>query len=245
MSEDTPKIRMTKEQREEISRRSLAGENQSKLAVEFGCSRAYISLLKTEALNPEKYRKKREQQLTRKLTEAELDRLLEAVRTSSPFTLGLEPPLREWDADHVIQIAHKWFGKKPSVRIIKECLQCAPRQKIDPLFCRPKPPEKHHISQLSREMAENEDFVEYYLSPAAERLAWRQYELALADWQKRFGDAEVAYPDNHPEPADTDDDMDFPVMRPIHHPQGHGQRVGKHAKGQSKPKRKKRKNKRR
>ncbi len=246
MSENTPKKRMPKEQREEITRRVLAGENQRKLSEEYGCSRAYISLLKAEALHPEKYRMKLENQLTRKLTESELGRLTEAVRTSNPYQLGLEPPLREWDADHVLQLAQKWFDKKPSVRIIKECLQCVPKKKWeDPLFRRPKPPEKHHISQLSRDLAENEDFVRYYLSPASERLEWRQYELALADWQKRFGDAEFAYPENHPESPDPDDDMDFPVMQPAYHPPGHGQRVGKHAKGQSKPKRKKRKNKRR
>lgn len=246
MSEETPGKRLTKEQRADATRRAIAGDNQTKLAKEFGCSRAYISLLKMEALHPERFREKPQGKLTRKLTDTELERLREAVRSSTPHILGLEPPLREWDADHVLQLARKWFDKKPSVRILKECLQCAPKKKWeDPLFRRPQPPEKHHISQLSRELAQDEDFVTYYLSPAAERLEWRQYELALADWKKRFGDAEVAYPENHPESPDPEEDMDFPVMRPVHHPPAHGQRVGKHAKGQSKPKRKKKKNKRR
>jgi hypothetical protein len=242
MSEDESRKRLTKEQREEAKRRVLAGETHRNLAAEFGCTPSYISWLKSEALNPEKHRKKLESQLTCKLTEAELDRLKETLRTSNPCTLGLDPPLREWDSGHVLQLARKWFDKKPSVRILKECLQCVPKQTTyDPLFCRPKPPEKHHISQLSRDLANDEDYVKYYLSPAAERLAWRQYELALADWQKRFGDAEVAYPKNHPESPDPDENMDFPVMQPILHPPAHGQRVGKHAKGKSKPKRKKRK----
>jgi hypothetical protein len=245
MSEPQPKKRLTKEQREEATRRVLAGEKQVDLAQEYGCSRAYISLLKAEALNPERYRKKIERQLTRKLTDPQLERLKETIRTSTPHELALNPPLRQWDADHVLQICQKLFQKKPSVRVIKECLQCVPTQKDDPLFRRPKPPEKHHISQLSRDLAQDEDFVKYYLSPAAERLAQRQYELAIADWEARFGDAEVAYPKNHPESPDEEDTFDFPSLNPLPIHPSHGQRVGKHAKGKSTPKRKKRKGRRR
>lgn len=247
MSEPTSRKRLSDEQREEITRRVLAGENQTSLSEEFGCTRAYVSLLKMAALHPERYRKKLDGQLTRKLTDAQLERLKETIRTSNPYELGLKPPLRRWDADHVEQIAQRMFQKKPSARIIKECLSCVPAPTTDPLFRRPKPPEKHHISLLSRELAENKDFVKYYLSPAAERLAWRQYELALADWISRFGDVEVADPHDYPETPDPDEKFDIAIPPQNPPPASYGQRVGKHAKGKAKPKpaRKKRKGKRR
>jgi transposase len=250
MSENESKKRLTKEQREEVTRRVVAGESQSALAAEFGCTRAYVSLLKMQALHPERETKKRERKLTKMLTEEQLERLKEAIRTSNPYELKLEPPIRAWDGDHVEQLSQRWFEKKPSTRIIKECLKCIPVRKHDPLFCRPRPPEKHHISQLSRELAQDKDYVRYYLSPQAEKLAWRQYELALADWQSRFGDAEVAYPEDYPVPREDEDGMDFPTpkaagMPSLPYPQRHGQRVGKHAKNKAQPKRKKRKGKRR
>lgn len=245
MSEPIPKKRLTKEQRQEATRRVLAGEKQVTLAAEFGVTRAYISLLKAEATNPERYRKKHESQLTRKLTETELERLKEAVRTSSPIDYELQPPILLWDAELVRQLAARWFEKNPSARVIKECLQAIPAPEYDPIFRRPQPPKKHHISQLPRDLAENDDYVQYYLSPAAERLAQRQYELALADWIERFGDVDYAHPNGSIENADTASDFDFPMPAPTATPMPprYGQRSGKHSKGKSVPKRKKRKGK--
>ena len=250
MSESESKQRLTREQREEITRRVVAGESQNALAAEFGCTRAYVSLLKVQALHPERQKKVRERKLKKMLSEPQLERLRQAIRTSTPYELKLDPPIRAWDGDHVEQLSQRWFDKKPSARVIKECLKCVPVKKHDPLFCRPKPPEKHHISQLSRELLEDKEYVKYYLSPQAEKLAWRQYELALADWKQRFGDAEYAYPEDYPALRDSDDDMDFPMPKAaatqsLPYPSRHGQRVGKHAKNKTQPKRKKRKGKRR
>lgn len=250
---DRKTIKLSKNQREEATRRALAGENQSSLAREYGCSRAYISLLKVAAENPDGYRKKLSRKLSSKLMEDELERLHEAIRTSTPLDLKLDPPLLQWDAELVMQLAQRWFDKKPSKRVLKEALEHAPKPKIDPLFRRPQPPPKHHISQLSRELAEDPDFVKYYLSPVAERIAWRSYELALADWQMRFGDAEYAYPPGHADEEESGDGFPAPEEWTTHHPsptsppsRAHGQRVGKHAKGNShQKKRKKRKGKRR
>ena len=58
--------RLTKAQREEVTRRVLAGEKSPGLAREFGVSRAYVSLLKNMALKPEQFSS--HEKLTKKLT---------------------------------------------------------------------------------------------------------------------------------------------------------------------------------
>jgi hypothetical protein len=114
--------RMTREQRDEATRRVLAGENASALAREYGCTRAYISLLKAQALDPERFQRKAESKLSQKLTTGERDRLRDLFETSTPEDNDLIPARPEWNLDHGFQLARKLFGKKPSVRAMKELM---------------------------------------------------------------------------------------------------------------------------
>ena len=54
----------------------------------------------------------------------------------------------------------------------------------------PQPPKPHHINQILPELAQDPEFVAYYLSPICEQIAWREYECALADWNARFAATE-------------------------------------------------------
>lgn len=181
--------RLNDEQRQEATRRVLAGEKAGALAAEYGVSRAYISLLKAYVLHPERYETLRVKKLTRLLTPDQVTEFCKVIQTSNPSLLDLDPPTRAWCMDHGYQLAERMFGKRPSVRVMKECMEPVLRIKKDPVLRRPQPPEPHHISQLSVEFAKNEEFVEYYLSPLAYQIRYREYELALADWVKRYGDA--------------------------------------------------------
>lgn len=222
--------RLNDEQRQEATRRVLAGEKPRDLAEEYGVTRAYISLLKAYALYPERYEKQRAGKLTRALTPEQLAEFREAIETSDPSQLGLDPPTRAWCMDHGYQLAERMFGKRPSVRVLKECMEPVFRKKKDRILKRPQPPEPHHISQLSPEFAKNEEFVEYYLSPLSNKLARRTYELALEDWVKRHGDAEEIDLDAKPEAAELDDFSDEPVS--FAEPR---QRTGKHSQSKGSP----------
>ncbi len=191
--------RLNDEQRQEATRRVLAGEKAAVLAAEYGVTRAYISLLKAYVLHPERYENQRVAKLTRALTPEQLAEFRETIETSDPSKLGLDPPTRAWCMDHGYQLANRMFGKRPSVRVLKECMEPVFRIKNDRIYKRPQPPEPHHISQLSPEFAKNEEFVEYYLSPLANKLAKREYELALEDWVRRYGDATEIDLDAEPE----------------------------------------------
>ena len=242
---DSP-ARMTDEQRAEATRRVLAGEKATALAAEYGVTRAYISLLKAQALDPERFLEKRRKKLTRKLTGEELEKFREAIATQNPFELGLDPPTIRWHECHGQQLAERMFGKRPSKRVVDECLAPVMRRKPDPILRRPQPPPKHHINQLDPELAKDPDFVAYYLSPVCERIAQREYELALADWVARYGDAEEIDPQGRDASGDADAvDWQVPDLPRASFP---GRRVGKHAgsKGSpfAPPKKKRRKKKR-
>ena len=47
--------RLNQDQRDEITRRVLAGETAVSLGMEFGVTRAYVALLKAQALDPERF----------------------------------------------------------------------------------------------------------------------------------------------------------------------------------------------
>jgi hypothetical protein len=219
------------EQRQEATRRVLAGEKASALSVEYGVTRAYISLLKAYVLHPERYEKLREKKLTRALTTEQLADFRTAIETSDPSILNLDPPTRAWCMDHGYQLAERMFGKRPSVRVMKECMAPVLRIKNDRLMRRPQPPEPHHISQLSPEFAKNEEFLEYYLSPQANKLAYREYELALADWISRYGDATEIHLDGDPNANsashEDEDDLLPPPAKPLP-PGTRRQSKGKH-----------------
>lgn len=228
--EQEDKRRMTPEQREEATRRVLAGEKAAALAVEYGCTRAYISLLKAQALDPDRFKRKFEAKLKLKLTDEEIARLKHLFDTSTPEDNELIPARERWSLDHGFQLVMKLFGKKPSVRAMKECMGDHIVRRPDFGDPKPKPPKPHHINQIDPEMAKDPDYVAYYLSPICEQIAWREYEFALAEWEKRHPNGEEDGPYREP----REDDWQYPAMTPQRQLVP-GQRVGKHAKSKGKP----------
>lgn len=224
--------RLNAAQREEIRARALAGERQVDLAREFGVTRAYVSLIRQQALHPERYQERRGV-LTSKLLDHELEDLLKVVSTTRPIDHGLEPPLVRWDGDLVVQLGRRMFGKKLVKWVVRQALDASKAARAsDRVLRRPQPPEKHHIGQLSRDLLENEDFVEYYLSPAAEEVERRSYERALAEWIARYGDVEevdLCAP-LEDDAGGTDDWDATPVFAGARRvPPAPGERTGKHA----------------
>lgn len=222
--------RLTQEQRDEMTRRVLAGEPATALGGEFGVTRAYVALLKAQALDPERFIRKREARLSLKLTPAELREFDETLSSSTPEDHDLVPTSERWSLDHGHQLAWKLFKKHPSVRVIKECLTPYLPKREDFRFTRPQPPKPHHINQISPELAKDPDYVRYYLSPICEQIAWREYEMALADWDARFADTE-----------EREQEMDKVLQEPPSSglPEERmsvpGHRTGKHAKSKGSP----------
>lgn len=219
--------RLSQEQREEITRRILAGEKARPLAEEFGVTRAYVSLLKNQALDPERFVKI--SPLSKKLTQDELERFRKTLATTTPADHGFRsyPRPEDWKLEHGFLLAEKLFGKNPSLRVVKECVTPFIPKRKPFEFARPQPPQPHHISQISPEFADDPDYVAYYLSPICEQIAWREYEMALADYEARFAAGEErakALEDQiTPERAEN-----FRMLTP-------GTRTGKHAKGKGSP----------
>ena len=224
--------RLNQEQRDEITRRVLAGETAVSLGREFGVTRAYVALLKAQALDPERFVRKAETKLSRKLTAVELARFHEVLSSSTPEDHDLVPTSARWSFEHGHQLARKLFPQKHlSVRVIKECLTPYVPRPEDFRFTRPQPPKPHHINQISPELAKDPEYVAYYLSPICEQIARREYELAVADWDARFAaaeeqhEAELAGARNLAAPANPPPER---VVTP-------GQRIGKHAKSKGSP----------
>lgn len=223
------KERLTQTQREEITRRVLAGEKARPLAEEFGVTRAYVSLLKNQALDPERFVKITP--LSKKLTPDELDRFRQTLATTTPEDHGYPsyPRPADWKLEHGFLLAEKLFGKKPSKRVVTECMTPHLRKRQPFVFSRPQPPRPHHISQISPEFANDPDYVAYYLSPICEQIAWREYEMALADYEARF----AADEERAKVKAEEDEISAESVGEFMHRPPG--LRTGKHAKGKGSP----------
>jgi hypothetical protein len=229
---ESEKKRLSKEQREEVTRRALAGEKASLLGKEYGVTRAYVSLLKMQALEPERFAEKAESKLTRKLSRGELAQFDEALATGTPESHGLIPAVERWSYEHGYQLAWKLFQKRPSVRAIKQCMEPHIKRWEDYENERPKPPKPHHVNQLDPELAKDEDFVAYYLSPVCERIAWKEYEFALADWERRqvAKQKKDAEEEAKREAAPAEDAQSPEKWQPVP-----GLRIGKHAKSKGSP----------
>jgi hypothetical protein len=177
--------RLPKESRDEITRRVLAGEKCCKLAAEFGVSPTCVSQIKLTALDPERFRLKAESKLSLKLTQKQIDQLKQVFETSTPDDNGLIPARDRWTLDHGFQLARKLFNKKPSVRAMKECMkELLARRPFygDP---KPKPPRIPRIEEIDPEFAKDPSYVAYVRSPIYQKIAQREYEMALADWERR------------------------------------------------------------
>ena len=220
---DSATKRLTQEQRDEITRRVLTGETAAALSQEFAVSRAYVALLKAQALDPERFIRKAEANMSRKLTRDELAELHAALSSGTPEDLDLIPAVEKWSLEHGFQLAERLIGKRPSVRAMKEIMEPFIPKRSEFRFTRPKPPKPHHINQIDPELAKDPEYVAYYLSPICEQIAWREYEAALADWEERFAaDEERELKAAEPPP-------------PAQQVQAPGQRGGKHAKSKGSP----------
>lgn len=231
MAKDQPATyRLSKETRDQITRRVLAGEKATALAVEFGVTRAYVSLLKATALDPERFKRKAEAKLSLKLTGKEIDRLKQVFDTSTPEDNDLIPARQRWTLEHGFQMAWKLFSKKPSVRAMKEYMGDLLTRRPDFGDPKPKLPQPIRTNQIDPELAKDPSYVAYIQSPVYQQIARREYEMALADWERRHPDGaeDRATPENEGQPETPADFRATPPRSP-------GQRVGKHAKGKGSP----------
>lgn len=218
--------RLNQAQRDEMTRRVLAGESAASIGKEFGVTRAYVALLKAQAVDPERFVRKAQARYCQKLTPEELQTFDEVLSATTPEDHDFIPTSTHWSYEFGQQLARKLFSnKRPSVRVIKECLAPHIPQRQEFRLTKPQPPKPHHINQLDPEMAKNADFVAYYLSPLAEKIEWREYEFALADWNARVAAAE-----------ETRGQVDgsAPVV-PAEGGVAPGQRMGKHAQSKGSP----------
>ena len=225
------KPRLNQEQRDEITRRVLAGETAVALGKQFGVTRAYVALLKAQALDPQRWIRKAEAKLSLKLTAAELAQFDEALSSSTPEDHDLIPTAARWTLAHGHQLAWKLFKKHPSVRVIKECVTPHMPKRSDFRFSRPQPPRPHHINQIEPELAKDPDYVAYYLSPLCAQIEQREYEWALADWNTRFAAAEEQYEEQLAKARNAE----TPDPHPQERVSAPGQRLGKHAKSKGSP----------
>lgn len=223
MGKDQPaKDRLSQGTRDQITSRVLAGEKAAALAVEFGVTRAYVSLLKATALDPERFKCKVEAKLSLKLTERQTARLKEVFDTSTPEDNDLIPAREKWTLEHGFQMAWKLFSKKPSVRAMKECMGELLVRRLDYGDPKPTPPKIQTINQIDPELAKVPDYVAYIQSPIYQQIARREYEMALADWERR-------------NPEATTDHGEAPASLQPPNPVLSGQRVGKHSKSKGSP----------
>lgn len=213
-----------------MTRRVLAGEKAVALAAEFGVTRAYVSLLKATALDPERFKRKAEAKLSQKLTEKEIDQLKQVFNTSTPDGNGLIPARERWTLDHGLQLAWKLFSKKPGVRAMKELMGELLARRRDYGDPKPKPPQIPRIEQIDPELAKDPSYVAYVRSAIYQKIAQREYEMALADWERRNpnGEENQVIPESIGQGGTPAGFRASPPVSP-------GQRVGKHAKSKGSP----------
>lgn len=180
--------KLTPEQVEEIRRRVLAGEKGNALATEFGVTRAYVSLIKCQARNPDKARRKNGQTLRRMLSPEQEAQLVETMAASKPEDQGFYH-YKFWSRDAIRDLALKLFGKSISVATAKRFVRPPDPRLWD---ARPQPPRPRDIKYLSTELAADPEFVAYYLSPIALQIEQKTYEFALREWEKRYPEAAAA-----------------------------------------------------
>ena len=222
---------LSKDQIADITRRVVAGEAAISLAKEFGVTRSYVGLLKARVVNPERFKRRREAKLKCKLTAAEIGKFCETIANNTPETLDLIPTSEYWTYDHGHQLAARLFPKKRvAVRVIKECMAPYLPRPEDFRVTKPRPPKPHHINQIAPDLAKDPDYVAYYLSPICEQIARREYEMALADWNRRYGDQEEQAVDSH---GGDSDRSSAAMLQESYSVPGH--RTGKHAKSKGSP----------
>ncbi len=221
------RTRLTKEQKEELLRRHLAGEMAVPLSKEFGVTGEYVRLLKRQHLDPERFLAIEQNKLSKKLTPEETEKFTKILSTTTPMDHGFPPHPKWWDLEHGANLAEKSFGKKPSMRFLKELMEPYIPKRKDFKWEKPQPPGPPRLEDISPEFASDPDYVAYYMSPVYQKIRQREYELALADYEERFAEEDEREERMKSLPAG-----DFQSFS--NHPQV-GKRIGKHAKSKGSP----------
>jgi len=251
--------KLTPEQRADLLRRLEAGENPAQLVPEFGISRQAISQLRDYHLRPEVVRRKGI--LRSRLLPEERKNVVDLMRTTVPRDHGVENEGHghpdSWNVERLTALTRKLYDKKMFAYAARECIQEArPDPNFDP-DAKPQPPGPPDVRDIDPELAQDEEFVEYYLSDACQRIRQKEYEWALREWEEREArKAKGEEPDPHkrkrgrprknPLPTaaiDDDDVVPFDGSTPIpgmdkllqRVPPAPGERSGKHAKSKGAP----------
>lgn len=234
--------RLTPEQREEIIRRIKLGERPGVIARDFGVTAEAVSQIRIRLL-PIEERRPSMRRSQKRLRDDELRMLTEAVGGTLPADHGFEilgpEHRRRWTDTRIRALSMKLAGRVPAVRVLKELIEVGRLAFIDDGDGPPEYPLPHDVRRLSPELAADEEFVEYYLSPAAWELALRQYDYQVREYEK-----EVAGRSRPPaEPPPVSQPASEPAStKNAERPPAPGGRLGKHGKGSpfTKPKRRKR-----
>jgi hypothetical protein len=245
---------LTQSQLAEIHRRIGEGEVLAAIARDFGVTRAAISFIKQQAADPERFKAKRPPK--KLLSPSEMATFKHAFGHSLPADHGLEfvghHPPAQWTLERGYALAQQLFGRKPSMRAMKECMGTHLFRQPDYGLAPPQPPGPRDVRRLPPDLAADKEFVKYYLSPIAAQIEQREYELALEQYHQKLAKArerQLAQPPDPAAPGALADDEwpDDPPAAPLAaagFPPPPGQRVGKHAKSKgspfTKPKRRKR-----
>lgn len=214
--------KLLRSQLDEIIRRVATGESAQKVAIEFGVTRSYVSLLKAKALDPSRVFKSKPP--ARKLIPSELAELQVLLETTRPVDHGIQEKRKpeEWRLEHGYILAEKLFKKKISKSAATRLMTPYLPKRKPYVYSRPTPPVPHHIDQLDPELAKDPDFVAYYLSPICQQIAWREYEWAVKDYDERL--ARQSKPESEPTAPPTISPA--PLL---------GKRTGKHSKSKGSP----------
>jgi hypothetical protein len=229
------KSRFTKEDVVEILRRVEAGETRAAVAQEYGVSREAISQIYIRHTKPDAERRPSLRR-TKQLTDAEIAAFREALDTTRPRDHGFEflghhhPD--SWTDARVKALAKKVVGKVPAVRVLKELVTKEHRTPPYDPDAPPPPPEPHDVRRLSPELAQDEEFVEYYLSDKAWQLTLKDYEYQLREWERHKLEREA----KALRKADREAKKEAaePVI-PVEPPVAPGLRIGKHRASKGSP----------
>jgi hypothetical protein len=214
--------KLLRSQLDEIVKRLATGESAKNLAIEFGVTRSYVSLLKAKALDPSRVFKSKPP--ARKLVPSELAELKILLETTLPVDHGIQERRRpeEWRLEHGFILAEKLFKKKISKATVTQLMAPYVTKRKPYVYSRPTPPVPHHIDQIDPELAKDPDYVAYYLSPICQQIVWREYELAVKDYDERL--ARQSKPESEPTAPPTISSA--PLL---------GKRTGKHSKSKGSP----------
>lgn len=174
-------------QRKELLQRIQAGERPGKLSLEYGISRQAVSQFGDYHLNPDVTRRKGI--LRSRLLPEERKHVVHLLRTTLPKDHGVEGeghghPDR-WNTERLTALTRKLYNKKMFAYAARECIQEAcPDPRFDPNQ-KPEPPGPPDIRDIAPELADDEEYVAYYLSEACQRIRQKEYEWALRLWEER------------------------------------------------------------